>query len=238
LQETEGLVQTFKLGESIPFLLWNDLFNKHTLNGSDYDEYTVKNPAGTGPKRYDTGRKVFVDFGYGVDRELFQPHPAIVLGDFNEMIVVVPTNSEEGDEVFSSEIKKAIVSVPSDATGVKGHFPIFPKDTLINLHQIRHVSKNRVQKDLKCNAKNYIVPNHVIDQINTHLPYPILQYGDHLYRVLMVKLAHIYSPDTLHVIKRLQSQIASLSAQVTTLSAKLEAFINEAATAQENSDLS
>ncbi|MCP1186495.1 helix-turn-helix domain-containing protein [Paenibacillus sp. 1781tsa1] len=47
------------------------------------------------PVRYASGRKVLVDFGYGTDRELLQPHPAIVIGDFKELLVVVPTNSDD-----------------------------------------------------------------------------------------------------------------------------------------------
>lgn len=109
LQETEQLVKTFQLSESIPFLLWNDLFNKHTINGPNYDTYHVTNPKGV-PIRFARGRKVMINFGYGIDRELCQPHPAIVLADFQELMAVVPTTSDDGS-VFHNEVKKAIIQV-------------------------------------------------------------------------------------------------------------------------------
>jgi hypothetical protein len=222
LQETEQLVKTFQLGESIQFLLCNDLLNKHTLNGPDYDTYTVTNPTGTAPLRYAKGRKVLVDFGYGIDRELFQPHPAIVLGDFQELLVVAPTNSDDG-AVFHVDIKKAIIRVPNDDTKVPGHRPIFPKDTIINLHQIRYVSKNRVHRDLYCNVNNYIVPSDVINELNRYLPYPVLQHGDHLLRAIEMKLTHLYAPDALHEIKRLNTQITAFNSQIAVLNAQMEA---------------
>jgi hypothetical protein len=201
--------------------------NKHTLKGPEYDTYKVTNPSGS-PLRYARGRKVLVDFGYGIDRELIQPHPAIVLGDFQEILVVVPTNTDDGT-VFHGDVKKAIIRIPSDNTQPFGHQPIFPKNTIINLHQIRHISKNRIQKDLYCNVKDYIVPNNVIDELNRYLPYPALQYGDHLMQVIMVKLAHLYSPDLLHQIKRLSAQMKNLTSQLSILTAQLETFKQTAA---------
>jgi mRNA-degrading endonuclease toxin of MazEF toxin-antitoxin module len=215
VRETEQLVKTFPLKASVPYLLWNDLLNKHTLNGSEYDTYAMKNAGGT-PIRYARGRKVLVDFGYGVDRELFQPHPAIVLADFQELITVVPTTSDDGS-VFHEDVKKAIIKVPSDATGAPGDRPIFPKDTIINLHQIKVVSKNRVQKDLRCNVNTYVVPNRVIDELNLHYPYPVLQHGDHLLRTIEMQLSHLYAPDTLHEVKRLHDQIVALTTQIESL---------------------
>lgn len=179
------------------------------------------------------GRKVLIDFGYGVDRELFQPHPAIVLGDFQELLVVAPTNSNDG-AVFHGDIQKAIIRVPNDDTKVRGHRPIFPKDTIINLHQIRHVSKNRVQKDLYCNVNTYIFPNNSIDDLNRYFPYPILQHGDNLLRAIMMKLAHLYSPDSLHEIKRLQNQITLLTSQITFLTSQVESLKQAAASDNTN----
>lgn len=196
--------------------------NKHTLRGTEYDTYRATNPSGA-PIRYARGRKVLVDFGYGIDRELFQPHPAIVLDDFGKLLVVVPTNTDDGN-VYPSDVKKAIIRIPSDHGRLSGKHPIFPKDTIINLHQIRHVSKNRIQKDLHCNVKNYIVPNDVIDELNRYLPYPVLQYGDDLMQVLMVKLAHLYSPDLLYQIKRLTDQVNDLTFQLSLLTDQLESL--------------
>lgn len=219
LQETERLVQTFHLGASIPFLLWNDLLNKHTLNGPDYDTYPVQTRGGT-PLRFARGRKVLVNFGYGIDRELFQPHPAVVLADHQELMAVVPTTSDDGS-VFHEDVKRAIIQVPSDLGLASGAKPIFPKDTVINLHQIRVVSKSRVEKDLRCNVNAYVVPDQVIDELNKHFPYPILRYGDHLLRAIEMKLAHLHSPDALHEIKRLQDNIALLNSQLAVLQTEL-----------------
>ncbi len=233
LSETEQLVKTYRLGESIPFLLWNDLLNKHTLNGTNYDTYSVTNPNGTAPLRYSTGRKVFVDFGYGIDRELFQPHPAIVLGEFQELLVVAPTNTDDG-AVFHGDIKKAMIRIPNDDYRLPGHRSIFPKNTIINLHQIRHISKNRIQKDLYCNVKNYITPDNVIDELNSYFPYPILRHRDNLLRAIMMKLAHLYSPDSLYEIKRLQDHISSLTSQITSLSSQVETLKQVAASGNNN----
>lgn len=222
LKETEQLVQTYTIKESIQFVLWNDLMNKHTLNGLNYDTYQGANARSSNPIRYATGRKVFVDYGYGVDRELFQPHPAIVLGDFNELLVVVPTNSDEGSKV-SGTIEKALIRVPNDNKPTTKK-PVFPKDTIINLHQVRHISKNRVVTDLRANVKSYEMPQHKIDQLNRYLPYPVLKPGDNLHKVIMVKLAHLYFPDILFENKRLQDQITELEANVKLLTSQLTAM--------------
>jgi hypothetical protein len=165
---------------------------------------------------------------YGIDRELFKPHPAIVLSDFQEILVVVPTNSDDGT-VFHHDIEKAIIRIPSDSTLPFGSRPIFPKNTIINLHQIRHISKNRIRNDLYCNVKDYIVPQNVIKDLNKYLPYPALIDGDHLMQVIMVKLAHLYSPDLLHQMKRLSDQIKFLTSQLSVLTAQLETFKKTAA---------
>jgi len=165
---------------------------------------------------------VLVDFGYGIDRELFQPHPAIVIGEFQELLVVVPTNSDDGQSVHP-DIRKALLKVPSDRSPTNTT-PIFPKRTIINLHQVRHISKNRVTKDLYCNVRNYILPNVTIDSINQYLPHAILQDGDHLLRAIMVKLAHLYAPDMLFEIHHLHTQIGSLTSHVDALVVQIDAL--------------
>ncbi|GGG16575.1 type II toxin-antitoxin system PemK/MazF family toxin [Paenibacillus aceti] len=235
LQETEMLVKTFRLGESISFLLWNDLLNKHTLNGDDYDTYHLKNSHGK-PIRYARGRKVMINFGYGIDRELFQPHPAIVLKDFQELIVVVPTTSDDGSE-FNDEVKKAIIQVPSDRGWFPSRPPIFPRDTIINLHQVRVVSKNRVTSDLRCSVRDYVVPPQVIDKLNKYFPYPVLKHSDHLLRTIEMKLAHLHSPDSLYEIKRLQDEISRLNSQIADLNEELaykQAAVGEAVDTPKN----
>lgn len=226
LQETEQLVRNYTLGNSIPFLLWNDLLNKHTLGGVNYGTYRLTNPAGQ-PRRFSDGRKVFVDFGYGLDRELFQPHPAIVLGDFGEILVVAPTESDDGRAVLP-DIEKALIRIPSDAApGVAR--PIFPRNTIIKLHQIRHISKNRVRTDLGCSAKDYIVPSAIINNLNSHLPYPALTHGNSLYQVIMVKLSHLYAPDSLFEIKRLNAELDNLRGQIASLTNQIEQLKQTAA---------
>lgn len=227
LKETEQLVQTYNLKDSIQYLLWNDLLNKHTLKGVNYDTYQVSSPTNSNPVRYASGRKVLVDFGYGIDRELFQPHPAIVIGDFKELLVVVPTNSDDGSS-FPGDLEKALIRIPTDSHPSK-KYPIFPKDTLINLHQIRHISKNRVKKDLRANVKLYNMPKSNITQLNGYLPYPVLNHGDSLHRAIMVQLAQIYSPDVLFEIKRLQDHITTLEAQVEMLTSQLATMSQAAA---------
>lgn len=226
MQETEQLVKSYTLRESIPFLLWNDLLNKHTLGGTSYGTYRLTNPAGK-PRRYSDGRKVLIDFGYGLDRELFQPHPAIVLGDFGEILVVAPTESDDGRAALP-DIEKALIRIPSDAApGITR--PIFPKNTIIKLHQIRHISKNRVKTDLGCSAKDYIVPANIINRLNAHLPYPALSHGNSLYQVIMVKLSHLYTPDSLFEIKRLNAEIDSLKGHVASLTNQIEILKQTAA---------
>lgn len=198
LRETEGLVSSQNVGVSIPFIMGQDMWNRHSAFGTENGTFGE----GLATDRYTRGAKVFVDFGYGLDRELSGPHPAIILYNLKESVVVIPTSTDDG-KPFAMDLRRTIIRCHSDGT-------IFPSPTVLYLHQIRLVSKNRILKNLGCNVKGYQLADSVIDTLNKSLPYPVLSYGDDLLKCIEVRLAYAYSPDTLYEIKRLHEEMSTL----------------------------
>jgi hypothetical protein len=178
------LLENFSINEIIPFIFWNDFWNDCGIYGPNRD--TAVRPQTS--LRYSRGRKVFVDFGCSnIGKETSLPHPAFIIYNFAETAIVVPTTSDDGS-TFTPEMESALIRC-------KGDKIIFPNDTIINLHQIRVISKNRIIRDLNCDARSYILTNDAVDELNRRLPSSIIPHGIDLQKCIEFKLAHLYAPD-------------------------------------------
>ena len=177
LNETTGLIQKEKCKDAVPFILWNDFVNNYgTLSAKINKHYN----------RYTWGAKVFVNFGMtNIQTELSYPHPAILLYNFNNTAIVVPTTTDDKVTSFTDDIEKAIIKVKKDGI-------IFPNDSIINIHQICSIHKERIISDLKCNVKSYMMPNQEIDRLNNFEKYRIFQYGNNLLECIRSKIFSLF----------------------------------------------
>ena len=92
LSDTESLVQSCQNVQAIPFILWNDFYNSAGILAPKSKKKSY---------RYKWGDKVFVDFGCGnIQTELSFPHPAIVLYNFANTVIVAPTTSDDSPNSF------------------------------------------------------------------------------------------------------------------------------------------
>ena len=177
LNETSCLIQNEKCKDVVPYILWNDFVNsKGTLSPKLSKHYN----------RYTWGSKVFVDFGMSnIQTELSFPHPAILLYNFNNTAIVVPTTTDDKTTAFTSDIENAIIKVKSDGA-------IFPNDSIINIHQICSIHKERIISDLRCNVKSYIMQDSEIDRLNFQEQYKIFQYNSNLLDCIKMKLFSLF----------------------------------------------
>lgn len=200
LSDTTNLLHDKKCSESIEFILWNNFWNQYGIYGSKRDISRNRNKKF---HRYVRGRKVFVDFGTGnIGKETSLPHPAFILYNFTETAIVVPTTSDDGS-TFTPEMEKALIRCPKDGC-------VFPEDTIINLHQIRAIGKNRIISDLNCSSKDYILPNCSIDNINKYLSIGSIPYGTDLKKCLELKFSELISPDVYFKMVKLEQRVKEL----------------------------
>ncbi|MCC3359374.1 type II toxin-antitoxin system PemK/MazF family toxin [Bacillus sp. REN16] len=196
LNATTQLVEESKLKNGIPHLIFQDLWNEYSLFGPQYDSYDNGLPT----RDYKRGEKVSIDFGVGLDRELAFPHPAIVLYNFERMIIVVPTTSDDGN-VLGSDMNPAIIRCQGDGR-------IFLNDTLINLHHIRGISKNRVRSYLNCNVKDYIVNPTEVSKVNLRYGFDFLSpTNSNLLDVIDAQLGWLVSPSVSQGIKDINKKL-------------------------------
>ena len=182
LNETTDLIQMEKCKDAVPYILWNDFVNKHgTLSPKISRHYN----------RYTWGSKVFVNFGMtNIQTELSYPHPAILLYNFNNTAIVIPTTTDDKTTSFTSDIENAIIKVKSDHA-------IFPNDSIINIHQVCSIHKERIISDLRCNVKSYVMHDTEIDRLNQLEKYKVFQYGSNLLDCIKLKLISLFSNDLL-----------------------------------------
>jgi mRNA-degrading endonuclease toxin of MazEF toxin-antitoxin module len=214
LQDTRTLVEPQPVSDVIPFILWQNQWNDIGFFGPKKNARYRKEAE----RKYSRGRKVFVDLGYNIGQEGAMPHPCIVLYNFIDLLIVVPTTSNTGHKISNMEpdIQKVNLVVPKDGI-------IFPNETIIQLHQIRVVSKNRILKDLNCNVRDYIPMNEWIDQVNVGLKAPgLIPYGTDLQKVLEMKVCFHYAPDVFHQMLRLRQQVETLEQEKRTLTHQLD----------------
>lgn len=219
LADTETLVGACINQQAIPFIFWNDFFNAAgTLSPKSRKQQY----------RYKWGDKVFVDFGCAnIQTEISFPHPAIVLYNFSNTVIVVPTTSDD-NPTFSNDIESVIIKVQKDGT-------VFPKDTVINLHQIKAVHKERIISNLKCNVRNYMVDTTEIQRLNSIEPRPIFANGIDLLTCIRIKLAAMFASQYVQALlteneaanQKIQAQAKLLmekDTEIARLQAKLEAL--------------
>jgi len=214
LQDTQMLMEPLPVKTVIPFILWQDTWNEIGFFGPKR-KAPYRNEA---TLKYSRGRKVFVDLGYNIGDEGSLPHPAIVLRNFKDMMVVVPTTSNENNKILRLEpdIQEMNLVVPADGA-------IFPNETILQLHQIRIISKNRIIRDLGCNIKDYVPKADWIDQVNAGLKCPgLIPYGTNLLKVLEMKICAHYAPDVFHQILKLKKRVQELEEKNRTFARQLE----------------
>ena len=104
LSDTESLVRSCQNVQAIPFILWNDFYNSAGILAPKSKKKSY---------RYKWGDKVFVDFGCGnIQTELSFPHPAIVLYNFANTVIVAPTTSDDSPNSFSADIEEPKETAP------------------------------------------------------------------------------------------------------------------------------
>ena len=222
LADTEMLVGACVNRQAIPFILWNDFFNQSG---------TLAPKNGKRQYRYKWGDKVFVDFGCAnIQTEISFPHPAIVLYNFSNTVIVAPTTSDD-NPTFSDDIESVIIKVEKDGR-------IFPKDTVINLHQIKAVHKERIISNLKCNVRDYTVGSSEIQRLNRVEQKPIFSDGIDLLTCIRIKLAAMFASQYVQSIlaeneaanekvKAQAEQLVEKDAEIARLQAKLDALMKD-----------
>ena len=223
LSDTESLVRSCQNVQAIPFILWNDFYNSAGILAPKSKKKSY---------RYKWGDKVFVDFGCGnIQTELSFPHPAIVLYNFANTVIVAPTTSDDSPNSFSADIEEVIIKAKRDGT-------VFPKDTIINLHQIKSVHKDRIISNLRCNVKSYIVDRQEIARQNAIHGADTFTDGMDLLDCIRTKLAYILAAPQIQSknteilngrqqISQLQTALEAAQQKIAELTAQLEKTSSE-----------
>lgn len=180
LNETTQLLQQCKCKDSVPYILWNDFVNQNgTLAPKSNQHYN----------RYVWGTKLFVNFGMtNIQTELSYPHPAILLYNLANTVIVVPTTTDDKSGAFTDDIEESIIKVKKDGV-------IFPNDSIINIHQICAVHKERIINNLQCNVKNFTLDTSEVDRLNMYEKYKIFSYGMNLLEVIRLKVGTLLNRD-------------------------------------------
>ena len=224
LLDTRTVVANCSNAQAVPFILWNDMFNAVG---------TLSPKKSSNQVRYKWGDKVFVEFGCAnIQTEISFPHPAIVLYNFSNTVIVVPTTSDDNPS-FQKEIDDVVIKVKSDGN-------IFPKDTVINLHQIKAVHKDRILNNLKSNVRQYAVDDTEIARLNATSPKPLFSKGMDLLSCIQTRLSMMLSfqqitnllqeisnlenelKDKDDLLKQKELEIAQLKEEVEKLTAKMD----------------
>lgn len=173
LNDSTQLIQSKKCKDAVPYIMWNDFVNNYgTLAQKITGTYN----------RYSWGRKIFVNFGMtNIQTELSYPHPAILIYNFANTAIVVPITSDDKVTDFAADIEHCIIKVKQDGS-------IFPKDSIINIHQICSIHKERIINDLNCNVKDFVIDNNEIIRLNSFENYPIFYQNMNLLECIRMKL--------------------------------------------------
>jgi len=137
LNETKSILRSKVMAESIPFILYNDLWNQYGVHGPkrNHNRTTLRG------MKINRGRLVFVDFGSNIGNEMSFPHPAVVVANHPGTITVVPMSSFKGS--IPAAIANTTIFVDSSV------YRQFDRDTLLYVHQMRTVDKNRIVRDIR-----------------------------------------------------------------------------------------
>ena len=115
---------------------------------------------------------------------------------------------------------------------------VFPKDTIINLHQIKSVHKDRIISNLRCNVKSYIVDRQEIARQNAIHGADTFTDGMDLLDCIRTKLAYILAAPQMQSknteilngrqqISQLQTALEAAQQKIAELTAQLEKTSSE-----------
>lgn len=221
LSETKSIVEDNQVKEGLRFTLWNDLLNTYGVFGDKKDELNTP----LSKDRYVKGQKVFIDLGYNIGREASMAHPAIILKNFKDLVVVVPTTTDDGANM--GELEKMLIHCPKDND-------IFPGDDIIELHQIRTIGKNRILKNFGKNVKDYTLPSEEVDTLNQIIRDRtitwgyrdgIIPYGTDLRSIIELMIMFHYSPSVFETLVLKHLEVQKLQVQNHKLKAEIELSI-------------
>lgn len=155
-------LQDNNLKQIVDFTLWNDFWNKYGIYGKNKKE----NRNTFSRKRYSRGRLLFIDYGHhNVGLEFSLSHIGIVLKDFGDLLEVLPVTSDK-NQTYSRDIENTIIRVK------KAQYNQFDDNSILLIHQIQSISKNRIIKDLFKSIKHTPLMEEIEEKIySTYTPY-------------------------------------------------------------------
>lgn len=138
LSDSLNALKEVGLKDAFTFAQWNSLWNQYGI----YGEKKRENRNNFSSKTYKRGRLLLIDFGeHNIGLEFSYKHIGVVLKDFGGLVMVAPVTTDRGQS-YPSNVQNAVVRVKSE------EYNQFDHDSVVLLHQISSVAKNRVIKDL------------------------------------------------------------------------------------------
>lgn len=133
-----SLLYKTNLKEVIEFILWNDIWNQYGIYGTD----KFKNRNNSSINSYSRGRLLLIDFGnHNIGLEFSLEHMGVVIRDFDGLLEVVPITSDHG-QIYNKHIENVIIRIKKD------EYPQFNNDSILLIHQIQSIGKNRIVRDI------------------------------------------------------------------------------------------
>lgn len=171
LHKSLDIVTKQNLFNSLTFFMSNELWNDYGIYGSKKKQTRNKSASNT----YSRGRLLFIDFGqHNIGLEFSYEHIGIVLQDFGKLVTVVPVTSDRG-QTFDPNIEKAVIRVKSSS------YNQFENDSILLLHQIRSVGKNRIVKDLfKTIGKTPLMESVEKNILSTYTPFVNKSFNENI----------------------------------------------------------
>jgi len=180
LGQSKNSISNYTLEKTIPFVLWNDSWNNYGVFGLKSNEKKQY-------WRYSGGQIVHVDFGCGnIKTELSFPHPAIILYNFAQTAIVIPITTDDKKTAFDDEIENVIIKVKSKENSI-------PNDSIINIHQLKAIHKERIINKLKYNVKKYIVDDQEIKRLNSRIDIESFKTNMSLWECIQLKYALMFN---------------------------------------------
>jgi mRNA-degrading endonuclease toxin of MazEF toxin-antitoxin module len=215
IRDTLDLFDNLSAEEAAQFILWHDLW-------LDFGTYGVKRRSERTPgfsfNRWDRGQIISVDFGLNIGKEFSFMHPAIVVTNFYDFVIVVPLTGDEGPipKTYPKDIDGAMLRVkktdPRLIDKTTGLQIQLNKDSIAMVPHVRCISKNRIRNNTGINIAN--------------TPF-FEEIQDTLYRYLCSDLVKKHELN----VKELEAQIETLKQEhekdLETLRAKMEETIME-----------
>jgi len=221
LEDSKTKICAGSVKNVLEYILWNDLWNTYGFFGERKDKLDKH-----ASKRYQRGQKVFVNFGHNMGREASLPHPAIIVKNFKHLAVVVPTTSKDDSDL--GDLEKLLIYCPKDGN-------VFPEDDVVEIHQMKCISKNRIINDLGKNVRDYILPNEQIDSLNQiisdrlgtlglKLERNMINYGSDLRKIIDIMIMFHYAPDSFEALARLQYEFENVTYELAKTKSELDSL--------------